>query len=110
MTQDPRVFHPKKMVRVPHPVYSSDLSPCDFRFFGYAKERMKNQGITGDDDLENKSTEVGGSVSEDVLQSVFQEWMERLEWVREHEGEYPIHPHELNKNCISCSRDKEKGP
>jgi hypothetical protein len=46
-------------------------------------------------------------VSEDVLQSVLHEGIEQLEWVREHEGEYYINPHELNRNRISCSRDKE---
>jgi hypothetical protein len=66
------------MMRVPHPVYSPDPSPCDFWFFGYAKERMKDQAIT-DDDLEDKLTEVWGSMSENVLQSLFHEWMERLE-------------------------------
>jgi hypothetical protein len=49
------------MTRVPHPVYSPDLSPCDFLLFGYAKERMKDPVITDDDDLENKLTEVWGA-------------------------------------------------
>jgi hypothetical protein len=60
-------FTRKEMTRVPHLVYSRDLSPCDFWFFSYAKERMKDQVITDDDDLETKLTEVWGSVSEDVL-------------------------------------------
>jgi hypothetical protein len=54
---------------------------------------MNDQEITDDDDLEDKLREVWGSVSEDVLQSVFHEWMEQLEWVREHEGEYYINSH-----------------
>jgi hypothetical protein len=47
---------------------------------------MKDQVIMDDDDLEDKLTEVWGRLREDVFQSVFHEWMERLEWVREHEG------------------------
>jgi hypothetical protein len=35
-------FARKTIVRVPHPVYSPGLSPCDFWFFGYARERMKD--------------------------------------------------------------------
>jgi hypothetical protein len=30
-------FARKKMMRILHPVNSPDLSPCDFRFFGYTK-------------------------------------------------------------------------
>jgi hypothetical protein len=37
---------------------------------------MMDQVITDEDDLEDKVTEVWGSVSEDVLQLVFHEWME----------------------------------
>jgi hypothetical protein len=70
---------------------------------------MKDQVITDDDNLEDKLREVWLSVSEDVLQSVFHEWMGQLEWVREHKGQYYIKPHSLNKNRISCSRDKEGG-
>jgi hypothetical protein len=54
---------------------------------------MKDQVTTDDDNMEDKVTEVWGRVSEDVLQSVFHERMGRLEWVREHEGEYYINPH-----------------
>jgi hypothetical protein len=56
-------------------------------------ERLLEPCVTDDDDLEDKLTEVWGSVSEDILQSVFHEWMKRLEWVREHEGEYYINPY-----------------
>jgi hypothetical protein len=40
---------------------------------------MKDQVITDHDDLEDKLTELWGNVSEDLLQSVFHAWMERLE-------------------------------
>jgi hypothetical protein len=49
------------MKRVLHPVYSPGLSPCDFWFFDYAKERMKDQVIMDDDDLEDKLTDVWGA-------------------------------------------------
>jgi hypothetical protein len=29
------------MMRILHPVNSPDLSPCDFRFFGYTKNNWK---------------------------------------------------------------------
>jgi hypothetical protein len=81
------------MTRTHHPVYSPDLSPCDFWPFGYTKEQLKDQLITDESELEYKFTDIWEHVSRDALQSVFFEWMERLEWVIEHEGDYDINPH-----------------
>jgi hypothetical protein len=102
-------FARKKMTRAPHPVYSPDLSPCDFWFFGHAKEQMKDQIIMDESDQEDKVTDVWQNVSEDLLQSVFCEWMGRLEWVMEHNGEYYINTHQRNRNSISGSREKQGG-
>jgi hypothetical protein len=71
--QDSRILCPENNVRVLRPVHSPDLSLCDFWFFGYAKERMKDQIITGEDDLQNKLIEVWETVNGDLLQSVFYE-------------------------------------
>jgi hypothetical protein len=90
--QDPRVFHQTNDGENPHPVYFPDLSLCDFWFFGYAKEQLKDQPITDESHLEDKLTDIWERVSRDVLQSVFFEWMERLEWVIEHEAGYYINP------------------
>jgi hypothetical protein len=86
-------FARKKMTRTPLPVYSPDLPPCDLWFFGYAKEQLKDQLITNESDLEDNLTDIWQHVRRDVLQSAFFEWMERLEWVIEHEGDYKIKPH-----------------
>jgi hypothetical protein len=51
-------FARKTMMRVPNPVCSADPSLSDFWFFGYAKKRIKNQIITGEEDLEHKLTNV----------------------------------------------------
>jgi hypothetical protein len=67
------------MTKTLYPVHSPDLSLRDFWFFGYAKEQLKDQLITNENDLKNKLIDICGHVSRDVLQSVFFEWMERLE-------------------------------
>jgi hypothetical protein len=67
-------------MKLPHPVHPPDRSPCDFWFFGYVKERMKNQIITSEDDLEDKLTEVWEMVSGDPHELVFFEWMLTLDW------------------------------
>jgi hypothetical protein len=92
-----------------HPVYSPDLSPFDFWLFGYTKKQLKDQLITDEGDLEGKLTNIWEHLSRDVLQSVFFEWMERSEWVTEHEEDYCINPHELNKNLIDKSREDRGG-
>jgi hypothetical protein len=45
-------FAREKMTRVRHLVDSPNLSQYDFWLFGHAKEQMKGQTITNEDDLE----------------------------------------------------------
>jgi hypothetical protein len=61
------------MTRAPHPVYSPDLSLSDFWFFGSTKERMKDQIITDESNLEDKLMEIWQNVSGDLLQLLFYE-------------------------------------
>jgi hypothetical protein len=61
---------------------------------------MRDQIITSEDNLEDKLTEVWETFSEDIIESLFDEWMLRLERVIEPEGEYYIDPHCLNRNRI----------
>jgi hypothetical protein len=58
----------------------------------YAKERTKNQMITGEDDLTDRSTELWEAISGDLLESVFCEWVSRLELVIEQARECYISP------------------
>jgi hypothetical protein len=104
--QDARVFRQRKDDEILHSVYFPDLSPCDFWFFGYVKEQLKEQLIMDESDLEDKLTVIWEHMSRDVLQSVFFEWMERLEWTVKHEGDCHINPHSLNKTLIDRSREK----
>jgi hypothetical protein len=75
------------MMRVSHPVYSEDLSPCDFGFFGNAKELGKDRIITSDDDLEDKLTGVWAIVSGELFEPMFHEWISRVDWVIERKRE-----------------------
>jgi hypothetical protein len=68
-------FTLKTMARVIHPVSLRNLSPRDFWFLGCAKERMEDQILANQDDLEDKLTEVWETASRDVLESGFHEWM-----------------------------------
>jgi hypothetical protein len=65
-----------------------DTDPETFR--DDARERMYDQRITSEDELENTLTEVWETVSGDILESVFHNSMCKLEWVTEHDGECSI--------------------
>jgi hypothetical protein len=49
--------------------------------------------MTSEGDLESALTDVWENLSRDVLQSMFHEWIARLEWVMEYHGDYYINPH-----------------
>jgi hypothetical protein len=57
--------------------------------------------------LEGKLADIWEQVHWNVLQSVLFGWMERVEWVIGHEGNYCFNPHSLNKNPINRSREKQ---
>jgi hypothetical protein len=54
---------------------------------------MKNQIIMSEEDLEGKLTKAWKVVPGDLIESVLYEWMSRLEWAIEDEGECYISPH-----------------
>ena len=43
--------------RMPHPLYSPDISPCDFYLFGKLKELLKGEIMENEEDLKKKSTQ-----------------------------------------------------
>jgi hypothetical protein len=79
-----------KLDRVPHSPYSPDLSPCDFWLFGMLKQRIKDRAFAMIEEILNAVRDVWSGVTLEELQSVFLNWMERLEYVIEHEGEYYV--------------------
>ena len=79
-----------KVKSVPHPPYSPDISPCDFWLFGRMKQYLADKEIKDEYDLKTCILSCWETVSFDELQNVFVEWIERLNWVIEHSGEYFI--------------------
>jgi hypothetical protein len=77
-----------KMTRLPQPVYSPDLSPCDFRFFEFAKHAIQDEGFDITNQLMQRSDSVFDQVTFEDLQPVFLNWRKRLSWVVEHDGAY----------------------
>jgi hypothetical protein len=76
-----------KLGRLPHPAYSLDLSPCDFWLFGMLKGNMKDHAFQTVEEILEAVTLIWNGVTFEQLQSVFFNWMERLECVTSNEGE-----------------------
>ena len=70
-----------------NPPYSPDISPCDFWFFGYCKQNLKEEEIEDEDELIFKVRKIVKQVPKNVLQSVFTNWMDRLRTVIKSGGE-----------------------
>jgi histone-lysine N-methyltransferase SETMAR len=77
-----------KIERLVHPPYSPDLSPCDFCFFERAKTTLQNSRFADADAVIEALTNLFDSVTFEGLQSVFRNWIERLEWVIRYGGGY----------------------
>jgi hypothetical protein len=76
------------IARARHPFYLPDLSPCDISPFGFLKEPMKGMELSTEDQIVDAMTIIRRGVAFDRLKSMFQEWMQRLNWVTENHGKY----------------------
>lgn len=83
-------FEKHHLARMPHPPYSPDISPCDFWLFGMLKGILKDREFSSGDEIAAAIAEEWNHLTFDDVQSVFRNWMSRLTWVIEHEGEYII--------------------
>jgi hypothetical protein len=86
-------FDNRKLQRVAHSSYSPDLSPCDFWRFGTLKQKIKDREFSGIEEIMNAVQAIWREVTLERLQSVFFNWIERLEYVIEHDLEYYISSH-----------------
>ena len=73
---------------LPHPPYSPDLAPSDFYFFGKVKKMICGIQFRSSDQVVEKVKEIFRELSREELQRTYSNWMERLEWVSENNGEY----------------------
>jgi hypothetical protein len=85
----------------PHPSYSPDLSPCDFWFFGMAKEKMKDHEFRTVQDILRRLTEIWNNFTFEDVQSRFGEWQIRLTWVMENGEEYDFEYNQKNGNLLN---------
>jgi hypothetical protein len=72
-----------KIKRLSHPFYSPDLGPCDFQFFGQAKTLLRNRRFADADMVVDGLINLWDNVTFEEFESMFQNWIEKLEWAIE---------------------------
>ena len=76
-----------KLKKAIHLAFSPDLSPCDFLFFGYCKNKLKGMKINDISALLEKVLHSFSEVTFEELQLAFKDWMKRLNTVIEINGD-----------------------
>jgi hypothetical protein len=71
-----------------HPAYSPDLALCDFFLFGAMKEHFSGMRFASVDEVFQGVEGFLRGLSADILQTVFAEWVRRLELCCEIGEEY----------------------
>jgi hypothetical protein len=74
--------------RMVHPPYRPHLAPCDFFLFGAMKQALPGKHFATIDDLLMSVEAFLRRLSADFLQTVFQEWIRRLQLCCEGVEEY----------------------
>ena len=74
--------------RLIHPPYSPGLAPSDFFLFGYLKNQLIGNNFLNNEDLLEEISVILSKIEKSTLESVFEEWKERLLWCINNNGEY----------------------
>jgi hypothetical protein len=83
-----RCIEASRAERLPHPAYSPDSAPSDFFLFAYIKGRLFDYNCESREDLLNSISEIFTGIDPEVSLSVFESWVNWLNWVIKHEDKY----------------------
>jgi hypothetical protein len=83
-------FDRRRFGRTEHPPYLPDLSPYDFWFFGFLKEKLRDHQFRAAQSLHQAIADLWDDLTFKDIQAVFLEWMNRLSWVIENKRDYFI--------------------
>jgi hypothetical protein len=70
------------------PPYSPDISPCDFWLFGTLKYILRDREFSSSEGIKDAIAQIWNDLTFDGVHSVFRNWIRRLAWVTENDGEY----------------------
>jgi hypothetical protein len=77
-----------RMRRAPQPQVSPDLAPSDFYLFGKLKMTLMGSVFANEQELLDGVTRVLDGITRDELESVFEEWVARLDVCIQRGGDY----------------------
>jgi hypothetical protein len=83
-----------------HPLYSTDLPPCDFCLFPKLKNALKGTHFQSVDDVRSKTAEILNKVSADDPQHCSEQW--KIQWCIDRTGKY------VERNSYYVVRFKKK--
>ena len=78
----------KGFKRAPHSVNRPDVAPSDFFLFGFLEEKLKGKSFADVEELKETLLEILGSISIETREKVFNHWIERCNWIIDHDGAY----------------------
>jgi hypothetical protein len=76
------------ILRMPHPLYSLDLTPSDFCLFPTAEEKLERIQLAGEDQFFECLQEILRVIDLEELNTVFQAWVGRIQEVRQGNSDY----------------------
>ena len=71
---------------IPWPARSPDITPLDFFFGGFVKDRVFQEPVRDIEELKRKVVEVAGTVDQNMLTKTWRELHRRLEFLQENNG------------------------
>jgi hypothetical protein len=80
-------FQRSRFRHAPQPPYSPDISPCDFFLFGDLKTRLTGQEFERMEELQQRVDGLLAEVAPDLMQRVYENWIERLNQVVHTDGD-----------------------
>jgi hypothetical protein len=78
----------KKIQWMAHLAHRSDDAPSDFFLFGHIKRKLTEYDIPDQQSLTNPITHIFHEIGQETFIAIFEIWINRLERVIQHEGEY----------------------
>jgi hypothetical protein len=81
-------FQRARFRHAPQSPCTPDIRPCDFFLFGDLKTKLKGQEFETMEDLQGWVDELRTKVTPDLMQRVYEHWIDRLNQVIRIDGDY----------------------
>jgi hypothetical protein len=86
-------------MKLNHPLYSPDFTPCEFSLFPQLKTALKGHRFSDIADIQAHATTILQSIPEEKFQKCFEQWKHRLTECIGAQGDY--FNGDSNHQCVS---------